>query len=40
VNVPGVSLNTVTTFTSTTNVHFTDHILRVGVNYRFAPHRL
>lgn len=37
-NTPGVGFNTVTTTTTTANygTHFTDNIVRVGVNYRFG----
>jgi outer membrane immunogenic protein len=37
-NTPGVGFNTVTTIVSTAafNTHFTDNIVRVGVNYRFG----
>ncbi len=36
-NTPSVGLNTVTTFNATASTRFTDHIFRVGLNYRFAP---
>jgi outer membrane immunogenic protein len=37
-NTPSTGFNTVTTTTlaSAFNTHFTDNILRVGVNYRFG----
>jgi len=36
-NTPLVGFNTVTTFTGTASTRFTDHIFRVGLNYRFGP---
>jgi outer membrane immunogenic protein len=37
-NTPSTALNTVTTTTTTAafNTHFTDNLVRVGVNYRFG----
>lgn len=36
-DTPAVGFNTVTTFTGAASTKFTDHILRVGINYNFGP---